>query len=241
MKKLKQLLTLALFITAISAMGQTDYDKTSDQPYIEVMGTAEKEVIPDEIYIGIVLKEKYNKQTKVTIDEQEVKLKNAVKSLGIDLKNLYLSDADAGYVKVSYFKKDVLTQKDYTLKVSDAATVGKVFQELDKLEITDASIIKVNHSKLDTLRKEVHIMAIKAAKEKASYLLNAIGEQVGKPLKVQGVEEYPISLMANVRGARDGGEIWYVDGVKDQNLEVYELQFQKIKIEAAVKVRFAIK
>ena len=33
-------------------------------------------------------------------------------------------------------------------------------------------------------RKEVKIQAIKAAKEKANYLLNAIGNKAGKPLEI---------------------------------------------------------
>jgi len=91
----------------------------------------------------------------VTIEEQEEKLKAAVKSLGIDLTNFYLSDANADCVKIRWQKKDVLTKKDYTLKVSNATSVGQVFQELEKLEITDASISKVSHSKIDSLGKEV--------------------------------------------------------------------------------------
>jgi len=147
MNKIKQLLTMAFLLTTILTFGQTNMTKTEEQPYIEITGTAEKEVVPDEIYIGIIIREKYVNKVKVTIEEQEEKLKNAVKSLGIDLTNLYLSDANADYVKIRWQKKDVLTKKDYTLKVSNATTVGQVFLELEKLEITDAYISRVNHSK----------------------------------------------------------------------------------------------
>ena len=184
MNNIKQLLITAFIIISALTFGQTNAPKPEEQPYIEVTGTAEKEVIPDEIYIGINIREKYANKVKVTIEEQEEKLKAAVKSLGIELSNLYLSDVNADFVKVSWQKKDVLTKKEYTLKVSNATLVGQVFLELEKLEITDAFISKVNHSKIDSLRKEVKIMAIKAAKNKADYLLTAIGEQTGKPLIV---------------------------------------------------------
>lgn len=72
---------------------------------------AEKEVIPDEIFIRIVIVEKYVDKVKISIEEQEEKLKNAVKSLDIDLSNLYLSDVNADYVTVRWKKKDVLTKK----------------------------------------------------------------------------------------------------------------------------------
>lgn len=241
MNKLKQLLTMAFLLTTILTFGQTNATKTEEQPYIEVTGTAEKEVIPDEIYIGIIIREKYVSKIKVTIEEQEEKLKSTVKSLGIDLTNLYLSDANADYVKISWQKKDVLTKKDYTLKVSNATTVGQVFQELEKLEITDASISKVSHSKIDSLRKEVRIMAIKAAKDKADYLLTAIGEQTGKPLIItespQTIYREVISRMPerNVNSISTGG----VSGSYGDKEN--EIQFQKIKLTSSIYVKFSIK
>ena len=207
-----------------------------NQPYIEVTGTAEKEVVPDEIYIGIILKEKYVNKAKVTIEAQEQKLKEAIQSLGIAPDRLFLSDADASYVKINWKTKDVLTQKDYALKVSDAATVGKVFQELDKLEITDASILKVSHTKMDSLRKEVKILAIKAAKEKAAYLLAAIGEQVGKPLMITEIEmdRYYTGMESNISNP------YYFNETKVENQQTGEVQFQKIKIQSGISARFSI-
>lgn len=159
MNKLKHLLTMAFLMTTILTFGQTNDTKVEEQPYIEVTGTAENEVVPDEIYIGIIIREKYINKVKVTIEEQEDKLKSAVKSLDIGLTNLNLSDANADYVKVRWQKKDVLTKKDFTLKVTSATTVGQVFLELENLEITDAFISRVSHSKIDSLRKEVKIQA----------------------------------------------------------------------------------
>jgi uncharacterized protein YggE len=243
MNKIKQILTLAFLLTTILAFGQTNKTNTEEQPYIEVTGTAEKEVVPDEIYIGIVIREKYVNKVKVTIEEQEEKLKSAVKSLGIDLTYLYLSDVNADYVKVSWQKKDVLTKKDYTLKVSNATTVGQVFLELEKLEITDAYISRVNHSQIDSLRKEVRIQAIKAAKDKADYLLTAIGEQTGQPLIIKENEIIPNQAITNVnvRGSLSNSTVYYVDGLKMKSEDNNEIQFQKIKIQTTIYVKFLIK
>lgn len=235
---------MTFLLTTIPTFGQNNSTKTEEQPYIEVTGTAEKEVIPDEIYIGIIIREKYVNKVKVTIEEQEEKLMTAVKSLGIDLTNLYLSDANADYVKIRWQKKDVLTKKDYTLKVSTATTVGQVFLELEKLEITDAFISRVNHSKMDSLRKEVKILAIKAAKDKADYLLTAIGEQTGKPLVVKEYEILPNRTLANVnvvRGSRSSETEYFVDEVKMKSEDNNEIQFQKIKIQTSIYVKFSIK
>lgn len=242
-KKMKQLLTVAFLITTIFAFGQTNTSKADEQPYIGVTGTAEKEVVPDEIYIGIIIREKYINKVKVTIEEQEANLKSVIKSIGIDLENLYLSDANADYVKIRWKKKDVLIKKDYTLKVANASTVGQVFLELEKLEITDAFISMVTHSKMDSLRKEVKISAIKAAKEKADNLLTAIGEQTGKPLVV--IEnEVPSNRglsNVNVRGGRSSDVEYFVDGIKVKSEENNEIQFQKINIQTSIYIKFSIK
>ncbi len=49
--------------------GQTK--PTEEIPYIEVNGYAEKEIIPNEIYIGITLRERMENKEKVTIEAQE--------------------------------------------------------------------------------------------------------------------------------------------------------------------------
>jgi uncharacterized protein YggE len=241
MINLKLLLTGTLLLTSILTFGQTTTTTSNEEPYIEVTGTAEKEVIPDEIYIGITIREKYLNKVKVTIGEQEEKLKNTIQLLGIDMANLTLTDANADYVKIHWKNKDVLTKKDYTLKVSNATTLGQVFQELDKLEITDAFISSVNHSKMDSLRKEIKIAAIKAAKNKADYLLTAIGEQTGKPLIIKETVENNSSSNVNFRGSRSNETYYYIDGIKVKDSDENQIQFQKIKIQSSIYVKFSIK
>jgi hypothetical protein len=245
MKNHNLYLTFTLLLIALTSFGQAGIPDKEEVPYIEVTGFAEKEIIPDEIYIRIIIKERSSGKDKITIDEQEEKMKAAIRSLGIDLQNLSLADANADYVRVHWGKKEVLTQKDYTLKVSNATALGQVFQELDKLEITDAYISKVDHSQIKDLKKEVKIEAIKSAKEKADYLLIAIGEQTGKPLEIKEVEvnrTYGIEPRElNVRGSRSDGTAYYVDGTKDKSEAVQEIQFQKIKIQSNIYVKFRIK
>lgn len=234
-------MTILVFFCLPQIFAQNEALINDDQPYIEVTGTAWKEVIPDEIYIGFTINEKYLNKDKVTIEQQEEKLIEVIKSLGIDLANLNLSDANADYIKVRIRRKDVLTKKEYLLKVGDAKMVSKVYEELEKLDILDASITKVNHSQIENLRKEARIMAIKAAKDKADYLLSAIGEQTGKALIVKELESgYNYEQYANVRGQRASGNVYYVDGVRVAGAQE-EIQFEKIKVQASIYVKFAIK
>ncbi len=231
-------LILILAIFTISSFGQGIIEQENSTPYIEVTGTAEQEIIPDQIYIRITITEDYKGKTKITIEEQEEQLKDALKEIGIDLANLSLSDANADYVKIRWSKKDILTKRDYTLLVSNAKMVVNVYQELEKLKIDEAHIVKVNHSKIDSIRRTVRISAIKAAKEKSDYLLAAIGEETGKPLIITETAN-PVFSNVNqtIRGARSNSEHQYIDGNKFKN----EIQFQKIKLQTTIYVKFSIK
>ncbi|MFN4881700.1 MAG: SIMPL domain-containing protein [Bacteroidota bacterium] len=230
--------TVLIILINTTSRAQITSTKSDNQPYIEVNGTAEKEVVPDEIFISITLREKYVDKTKITIDIQEESLINALKNIGIDLSNLYLSDANADYVKVYWQKKDVLTRKDYTLKVSNATAVGNVFIELDKIKITDAYVSKVNHSKIDSLKKDVKIKAIQSAKDKADYLLQAIGEKTGKPIIVK---ENEVPKMLNGSSVRNLNSVTIIserDKLEDK-LDT-DIQFNKILVTSNIYVKFLI-
>ncbi len=217
-------------------------NKTSeDAPYIEVDGYAEKEIIPNEIYIGINLRERMENKEKVTIESQEKQLRDALTSLSIPITNLAIADANADYVKVSWQKRDVLTKKEYQLKVGNATAVGKVFQELEKLKIQDGFIDHVSHSAIDSLRKQVRIEAIKNAKEKADYLLNAIGQSTGNALIVsetlkdvvsrQDISRMPAKALHKISGVV----------VSDFGNSPPEIEFQKIKLSYSIYTKFSIK
>ena len=219
--------------------GQTK--PTEETPYIEVNGYAEKEIIPNEIYIGITLRERMENKEKVTIEAQEKQLREALATLNLQVSNLSVADANADYVKVSWQKRDVLTKKEYQLKVSNATTVGKVFQELEKMKIQDAYIDHVSHSAIDSLRKQVRIEAIKAAKEKSDYLLNAIGQETGKALIISESENSSITRQDIARipnralNAISGVTLYESLDKKP------EIEFQKIKLSYSIYTKFAIK
>jgi uncharacterized protein YggE len=212
-----------------------------DAPYIEVDGYAEKEIIPNEIYIGIILRERMENKEKVTIEAQEKQLREALTTLSIPISNLSVADANADYVKVSWQKRDVLTKKEYQLKLGNATAVGKVFQELEKLKIQDGYIDHVSHSAIDSLRKQVRIEAIKNAKEKADYLLNAIGQSTGNALIVsetlkdvvlrQDISRMPAKALTKISGVI----------VSDFGNSPPEIEFQKIKLSYSIYTKFSIK
>ena len=176
----KQLILSLLFFLSIAV-----YSQEHSPPHIDVTGTAEMEVVPDEKYIAISIHERTEGREVLTVEQQESNLKDALRALGINLNNLELFDANADYIRVKWRKKNVVSRTDYRLKVGDAFMLSKVFEQLDKLNIKDARIVKVSHSNIKAFEKDIRIQAIKDTKDRADYLLAAIGERTGKAMEVK--------------------------------------------------------
>ena len=231
------ILVFAFIFNLVSAQTVTPLD---DLPFIEVVGIAEREVVPDEIFIAVTLIERTENKETITIDQQESELKAALKGIGLAENQLYLSDANANYIRIKRTKKGVVNSREYLIKVGNAAIVSKVFESLDNLNITRAAISKVSHSKILELKKEVRIAAIKAAKAKANYLLTAIGEEVGSPIIIREQSSGVVNdnYNYNVRGFSNQV---IIDGVKVRSPELNEIQFKKIKLQATMFTKFKIK
>ena len=243
--KTQNSLFLTLLITVIlgHSWGQTFPTKTDDVPYIEINGYAEKEVIPNEIYIGIVLHERMENKEKITIEFQEKQLIEAITKLNIPLTQLSVSDANADYVRVKWQKRDVMTKKEYQLKVENATAVGHVFEALENLSIQDGYISHVSHTEIDSLRQAVRIEAIKAAKNKADYLLEAIGQQTGKALIISEQNtgsfsgeghDFENNITANYNSS-------YGNKLFDSYEKKNEIEFKKIKLHYGIYAKFSIK
>lgn len=231
-----KILAMILAFLPVLAMSQA-IQQEKETPYIEVVGNGEMEIVPDEIYISFTLKERFEGKKKIEIDDQEKELKKKLIKLEIDLADLQLADANSDFVKIKRKKNDVIASKDYLLKVSNTGTLSKVFDLLDEIDAFNAGIQRVDHSKIKEFRKEVKMNAVKDAKEKAGYLLSAIGETVGKPLFIQERESYD-----EFQPMRKAGVMMTMamDAAPAEEA-LPELSFQKIKLKYAVFARFAIK
>src|SRR4051812_32841309 len=89
-------LIIGTFFLAFSALGQSSTYNPLEVKKIEVSGTAEMEVIPDEIYYSISLKEYKDNSKKVEIETLEKQLAKAVNEAGIAKENFQLENV-TGY------------------------------------------------------------------------------------------------------------------------------------------------
>lgn len=232
------LFTLLTTLFTVNSLHSQTYLNAPEKPFIEVNGTAEKEIIPDEIYIRIIIREKTENRDKASVEQQEKQLKDALKAMGISLEQLSVSDMNADYMRVGWGKREVIEKKDFTLLVSTATVVGKVFEKLDELEIREAYISKVDHSEIEKFRREMKIVAIKAAKEKANYLVSAIDQKLGAPqiIRENNSGTVPNILINEYKGLSN--QSFGNADLRDKNKDV--VQFQKIKLVSSIYVKFTI-
>lgn len=229
MKKLT-LIAFVFFMASLNAQttGQKNF---IDQNYIEVTGKAEMQIVPDMIYLSIVINEN---DVKKSISEKEEQMIKALKLLGVDVsKNLKVEDLDSRF-KSKTFKKDIVLSKSYQLLVNNADIAAQVFEKLEEIGISNVSIVKVDHSKIEQYRREVKVNATKIAKEKASDLAQAVGQIIGRALYIVEQNNYQ-NFSAN------SNTILYKSEQFNDVSDVDLLGFKNIKIEYSVLCCFELK
>ena len=234
MKKLILLGFAILF--ALSSFAQNGTKNFIDQNYIELTGKSEMEIIPDEIYLNIDLREKDTKN-KESISQLETKMFKALKKIGLDLeKQVKVLDFTSNFQSYWLKKKDVMKSKSFQVLVHDTKTLSNLFAALEKVDISNINIVKVDHSKMKEFKKEVKIRAIKNAKENAEALAEAIGQEAGRAIYIgQGysnqIQTLPRSKSIMIRGMAS----------MDVEKAAPQLEFKKIKLEHKIMVRFELK
>ncbi|WP_293743232.1 SIMPL domain-containing protein [uncultured Pedobacter sp.] len=228
---MKKLIALALiaFLGLSSAMAQ----QVDLRRKISVSGTSETEVTPDIIYIGISLKEYLNGKKKVDITELEKQLYAAVQKAGIAKENLTISNLSSwNYTTEKKKNPDFLASKQYRLKVSDLNKFNLILESLDAKGIANTNIESYDYSKIETLKKELKVKALLAAKEKAAYMVEALGDKLGSVIEIQ-----------------DGGDnvmqpVYRNYAMKAEMADASsapEIDFKKIKLNFTVNAVFEIK
>lgn len=238
---MKRFVFSALLLAAsVAAFAQTTTAVEKDPiKKIEVTGTAELEVVPDELYFTISLKEYFkdekNQKDKVALETLEKQLIEAVKSAGLPKENLSVSGV-TGYREWTGKKKPqhFLAGKQFQLKLSNANNINDLMSKVDDRGVEYVNMSRVEHSKKEEYRRLVKTNALKAAKEKANYLLESIGEKLGEVLEIHEIEEgnvYPVyKAQYNVRMM-----------AADAAPESEGLEYQKIKYSYRMNATFRIK
>jgi len=233
----KVLVTLLMLISLSSfAQDRNPYPRT-----ITVNGSAELELTPDEIYVQVHLRE-YDKkgQGKISIENIKKDFLAAAKSVGIPDTAVTIA-AYGGHDNIWWRKKnrknELYASIAYSVKVKNSTQLDQLVDKLDDDATQNFFIERTSHSKLAEYRKQLKIQAVKAAKEKAQYLTEAAGENLGVAVTINEPTEY-YQPYYNVRVANTMMKQEYMDAVAS---DAAPTDFKKIKLKYDVNIVFALK
>jgi uncharacterized protein YggE len=225
----------------VSALAQ---DNTIKQRTINVNGSAEMEVVPDEIFVQVDLRE-YDKKNsgKVNIETIKNNFLNACKSIGLTESDISIQGYQGWDGNYWWYKKnkkqnpDMKASLSYWVKVSNTKKMDELVSKLDDEATQNFFIAKVDHSKMEEFKKQLKMQAIKAAKDKAIYLAAALDEQVGEAMTINDPNEvghYPRPMFANTMAR---------ESMEDQAATPppMDIDFKKLKLQFDVNVVFALK
>ena len=224
------ILAAAVALLALPAAAQVQEAFPS---YIQVNGRAEREIAPDEFYLQIVINERDSKG-KVSVESQQRDMIAALKRLGVNVeKQLKVANLSS-----EFFKKNtsVATAK-YQLQLGSSAEVGKVWQALDGLGISNVSILKVSHSQLDRYKSEVRVGAMRNAKQNAATLAEAIGQTIGKCFYVYDSNNDVMPVFYNNMAVMRSAKAF---DAAEAAAEEEPLDFKTIKLQYSVQAKFVL-
>ena len=237
MKKTITFFAMILLATQLIAQAQKPIQKT-----VSVSGSAETEVAPDEIYVQVDLRE-YNKKNGDKIDINSIKnnFLAACKSMGLTDKDVTVQSYQGYDQNYWYLRKnkkqnpDMKASISYWVKVDNVSKLDALVDKMDDEATQNFFIAKAEYSKMDELKKDMKIAAVKAAKEKATYLSEAIGEHIGDAITINDpteIDNTPRPYYANATFKASA------DNAAEPALDV---DFKKIKVRYEVSVVFSLK
>lgn len=230
---MKNLALITILFLTVSANAQLQKNFI-DQNYIEVTGTSEIKIIPNEIYLSIIINEQ-DKKGKISVEKQENQLIKALKEIGIDTdENFKILDYSSNFKFYFLKRTDIMKSKTYELMVKNGLELGKVYQTLEAIGISNVTITRTDHSKMEQFKNEAKIKAIKAAKLKAKNYAEAIDQTIGKALYIQETNNY------NPRNYNQLNEVIYMGASSKSEGKINNIDFKKIEIQARVLARFEL-
>jgi uncharacterized protein len=249
---MKKLIVSCLFFAMLSAKAQTP---PSCNPYpktISITGSSEMEIVPDEIYVQIDLREYKKKgENKTELDRIKSDFLAKCSSIGIADADVSIASYEGSNYNYWYWKRrkkdpDMYAGISYQVKFKESKKMDQLIDVLDDEATANFRIVKATHSKIKEFRKELKIQAIKAAKEKGTYLTEAVNEKLGEAITIVEPDEPNLTNLLENNNARvsqyASNYSYKMDGEKFTTADnASNVDFKKIKLRYEVQMVFALK
>lgn len=188
----------------------------SDIPHVEVLGTAKREVPPDEIHWRISIETTDSEVAEVSSRHSASvsKVLEYLRSEEIDQEALKTSRIHLSenwiYRSSSRIRDGFRASTEISFKSTDLTSYEHLWAELSQFEGISIDNVFFDVSGRIQLQNEVRIDALKMAKEKATSMAAALGLTILEPIRIEEIQDpYLVNPMVNVvsRGGGDGEEV----------------------------------
>ncbi|EJX08408.1 secreted protein containing DUF541 [gut metagenome] len=207
----------------------------NDRRYVEVTGISEMEIIPDEIHYLIEIQEYFEEEfdgvskpeqykTKVPIERIEKDLMQVIRNAGIPDSAIRIQKYGNNWRHQGH---DFLISKQLDITLKDYKQIDKIVKKLNTRGIHSMRIGKLDNKDILTYHQKNKIEALKAARQKATYLVEALGKKLGPVLRItENANTEPFAvLQSNAMSMEAGG---------------YD-NFRTILLKYSITARFEIK
>lgn len=218
------LLLVCGFLLTISAYAQSN-------AFIEVTGSADSLVLPNQIYIRFGITEKETR-TRVQLEEIELKIISGLRSIGID-PEIQLSIQDQlNNIRQYALKKNEGSPREYIVKLYDSKSLVSTLNLLDNLGIQNVRMDRLEHYESPIVRSILSMRALENARQKAAKLASVNGQQIGAVLSI--IEEPSKSDVLYAKDAQMSMRL-----KKSDNMESV-IDLQRILITSSLRVKFLL-
>lgn len=218
------LLLVCGFLLTISAYAQSN-------AFIEVTGSADSLVLPNQIYIRFGITEKETR-TRVQLEEIELKIISGLRSIGID-PEIQLSIQDQlNNIRQYALKKNEGSPREYIVKLYDSKSLVSTLNLLDNLGIQNVRMDRLEHYESPIVRSILSMRALENARQKAAKLALVNGQQIGAVLSI--IEEASKSDVLYAKDAQMSMRL-----KKSDNMESV-IDLQRILITSSLRVKFLL-
>jgi uncharacterized protein YggE len=224
---------LLFLITSLTTFGQEVF---KGEHFIEVTGSAEMEVEPNEIFLFIRLREFEENRAKVSLEKLDQDFLGAVKAANIDRKNLTLADAGSKLDKIRRKDKDAFREKSYEIKLTSAAELEKFLEKIEPVKVSQVELTRLHHTDMEKFKIDLKVKALQAAQSKATTLLKSIGAEIGKPIMVRDWDQDPVQPLPQARVSN-----MMYKAEQDMVTMEEQIAFRKLKLRAQITAQFEIK
>ena len=167
----------------------------TNKRYIEVTGTSEIEIVPDKIHYIIEIREYFEEEfdgkskpeeyhTKVSLSQIEQDLRKTLAEAGITQDAIRMQEIG------DYWRKqgqDFLISKNFDITLTDFRQINEIVKRIDTKGIHTMRIGELENKDILAYHQKGKIEALKAAQQKVTYLVEALGKKLGDVIRI--VEE----------------------------------------------------